>query len=113
MSTPVPPPTEIRRLGTDGLRITWKDGHQSEYDTQFLRDHCPCAECRERPRRSLPVIGSQRPRLYPEEISLAGRYAVNIRWSDGHDSGIYSYQTLRHLCPCAQCLAVGTDMRAS
>lgn len=100
----VPAPKEIRRLGTDGVRITWRDGHQSEYDTQFLRDHCPCAECREHPRRSLPVIGSQRPRLYPAEISLAGRYAVNIRWSDGHDSGIYSYQTLRRLCPCTACL---------
>jgi DUF971 family protein len=113
MRTPVAPPTEIRRLGTDGLRITWKDGHRSEYDTQFLRDHCPCAECRERPRRSLPVVGSQRARLYPAEISLAGRYAVNIHWSDGHDSGIYSYQTLRHLCRCTQCLSVSADMGAS
>jgi DUF971 family protein len=43
------------------------------------------------------VIASQRPRLYPQEISLAGRYAVNIRWSDGHDTGIYSWDYLYDL----------------
>ncbi len=39
-------------------------------------------------------------------MSVVGRYAVNIQWSDGHDTGIYSYQTLRELCPCAECLPV-------
>jgi DUF971 family protein len=104
-----PTPTEIRRLGTDGLRIVWKDGHQSDLGTQYLRDHCPCAECRRRPRRSLPVIARQRARVFPAAISLVGRYAVNIQWSDGHDSGIYSYHTLRRLCPCAACGAARVD----
>ena len=37
------------------------------------------------------------------QIGLVGRYAVNIQWSDGHDSGIYSYPTLRGACPCPVC----------
>ena len=32
-----------------------------------------------------------------------GRYALNFRWSDGHDSGIYTYARLRSLCECPQC----------
>ena len=32
-----------------------------------------------------------------------GRYALNFRWSDGHDSGIYTYGRLRALCECPAC----------
>ena len=49
--------------------------------------------------------------LYPVQIGLVGRYAVSIEWSDGHDTGIYSYQTLRALCPCATC-AAATSVQA-
>ena len=41
--------------------------------------------------------------LYAVQIGVVGRYAVTIQWSDGHDTGIYSYRTLRGLCPCAGC----------
>jgi DUF971 family protein len=29
-----------------------------------------------------------------------GNYAIGIRWSDGHETGIYSFERLRQLCPC-------------
>jgi DUF971 family protein len=103
MTERLPTPTEIRRLGVHALRIVWADGHQSEYRNDYLRDRCPCAECRERPARTLPVINEGRNELYPVQIGVVGRYAVSIQWSDGHDTGIYSYQTLRGLCPCAHC----------
>jgi DUF971 family protein len=76
-----------------------------------LRDHCPCALCREQPRRALPIVESQRALLYPATVALVGRYAVSIEWSDGHDSGIYSYGTLRGLCPCAGCSAAAIAER--
>lgn len=103
MTNRAPIPTEIRRLGTQSVRIAWADGHRSEYTNRFLRDHCPCAMCRKRPRRSLPVVNDGRDELYPVQLGVVGRYAVSIQWSDGHDSGIYSYDTLRALCPCDQC----------
>lgn len=103
MTERLSPPTEIRRLGVQAVRIAWADGHASEYRNDYLRDRCPCAECRERSPRRLPVVNEPREALYPMQIGLVGRYAVSIQWSDGHDSGIYSYQTLRALCPCAQC----------
>ena len=31
-------------------------------------------------------------------IEIVGRYALNFRWSDGHATGIYSFQYLRDLC---------------
>ena len=34
-----------------------------------------------------------------------GRYALRIIWDDGHDSGIYSWDRLRTMCPCEQCAA--------
>lgn len=96
-------PTEIRRVGADAVRIAWDDGHRSAYRNDYLREHCPCAACRARPARSLPVMNPRREELYPVQIGLVGRYAVSIQWSDGHDTGIYSYETLRALCPCDAC----------
>jgi DUF971 family protein len=31
------------------------------------------------------------------DLSLVGRYAINFRWSDGHETGIYSFRYLREL----------------
>jgi DUF971 family protein len=102
---PTPPgsPTTIKRRGKDSIEITWTDGHRSVYPNRYLRDNCPCASCREgKPKRALPVVGTPG-ELYPVQIGVVGRYAISIRWSDRHDTGIYSYDTLRQLCPCSQC----------
>ena len=32
------------------------------------------------------------------DLSLVGRYAINFKWSDHHETGIYSFQLLRELC---------------
>jgi DUF971 family protein len=37
------------------------------------------------------------------ELKPVGRYAVNIHFSDGHTTGIFSYDYLRSLCPCETC----------
>jgi DUF971 family protein len=36
------------------------------------------------------------------DVSIVGRYALNFRWSDGHDTGIYSFQYLREVCETAE-----------
>jgi DUF971 family protein len=96
-------PTTIKRLGQESIDILWNDGHRSLYPNRYLRDNCPCAGCREnKPGRALPILGSPG-ELYPVQIGVVGRYAISIQWSDRHDTGIYSYETLRQLCPCAQC----------
>jgi DUF971 family protein len=95
-------PREICRLGVHAVRIVWQDDHAAEYGNRYLRDHCPCAECRVNPRRTLPILGQQE-EVYPVQIATVGRYAISVQWSDGHDAGIYSYRTLREICPCARC----------
>jgi len=95
-------PLEIRRVGTAAVQIDWSDGHRSEYSNRDLRHACPCAECRERrpPKESADAVP-----VHPTEIQLVGRYALQFRWSDGHDTGIYTFQSLRAACPCAECRA--------
>ena len=94
-------PSSIRRIGQDSIEITWRDGHRGLYPNRYLRDHCPCAGCRERPVHALPVINPGG--VHAVDIAIVGQYAVNIQWSDHHAAGIYSYETLRRLCPCAAC----------
>ena len=33
-----------------------------------------------------------------KDLTIVGRYALNFRWSDGHETGIYSFRYLRELC---------------
>lgn len=105
-----PRPTEIKRVGTSEIRVRWSDGHRSVYPNHHLRNRCPCALCRERPPHVLPVVGGQE--IHAVQIGLVGRYAINIQWSDGHDSGIYSYETLRGACPCCETAREGRDQSA-
>jgi DUF971 family protein len=94
-------PATIKRLGKESVEIVWNDGHKSVYPNRQLREHCPCASCRSRPARSLPILGETE--LYPVQIGVVGRYAVSVEWSDRHRTGIYSYETVRQLCPCEFC----------
>lgn len=41
--------------------------------------------------------------IHPLTIQSVGNYALQIAWSDGHNTGIYRYDYLRLLCTCAQC----------
>ena len=97
-----------------GINIDWKDGHRSEYTLAWLRDHCPCATCTgshgtppQRTNYSTPAspFPMFQPALKILHIEPVGNYAVKIHWSDGHNTGIYSYDHLRAICPCPQCRA--------
>ncbi|MGH7475630.1 MAG: DUF971 domain-containing protein [Longimicrobiales bacterium] len=86
------------------LRITWADGHVSEYSPRYLRLQCRCAGCVNettgRPQldpRSVPED------VYPLDIRYVGRYAIRMKWSDGHETGIYPFELLRKICPCDEC----------
>lgn len=43
--------------------------------------------------------------IQPKKVTQVGRYAVRFQWSDGHESGIYSWNYLRRVCQCAECEA--------
>ncbi|MFQ5532386.1 MAG: gamma-butyrobetaine hydroxylase-like domain-containing protein [Candidatus Methylomirabilales bacterium] len=93
------------------LYVRWRDGHESHYSFDELREVCPCADCRtataEKPQGgglqvlTGPVIRREEIRIV--QISPVGRYALSFTWSDGHSTGIYSFDFLRRLCPCEVC----------
>lgn len=105
-----PTPTSIKLKGeNDTLRVEWSDGHRSAYGYRYLRDRCPCATCQElgppaeTPPDPFPMFGVKA--IKPVRAEVVGRYAVQIFWNDGHSTGIYSFDNLRSLCPCAECAA--------
>lgn len=96
-------PTEINHVRASGtVRITWDDGHVGDYPELYLRGHCPCALCQGHgPQRRFVEV----PEAQLVQINTVGNYAVELRWQDGHSTGIYTFDLLRSLCPCAHCAA--------
>lgn len=103
--------------GHGALGVQWADGHFSAFPYQYLRDRCPCATCAGKapaphvqpsvPPSPFPMFGVNK--LKPVRAELVGRYALQVFWSDGHSSGIYAFDHLRELCPCAECAAQHQD----
>jgi len=86
------------------LEIRWADGHVSTYEPRYLRLNCPCAGCVDEMTGRRTLIPDMVPAgVYPTVIHYVGRYALQFVWSDGHDTGFYSFETLRALCPCPEC----------
>lgn len=93
-----PVPSEITRANVHDILIRWKDGHESVYPARDLRLACPCAGCVDETtgvQRIHPA--AIREEVHPLKISPVGNYAIQISWSDGHRTGIYSFKYLRHL----------------
>jgi len=107
---PLVPKKITLAAGNESLAVEWSDGHRSVYAYQYLREKCPCATCTDAhgtgaPRTNrvaspLPMFAKA---LKPEKVELVGRYALHVAWSDGHSTGIYSFDYLRDLCPCREC----------
>jgi DUF971 family protein len=100
-----------------GVDITWADGHCSHYDFSYLRDQCPCALCNdERAKKSQAkfsggpagltissALPMYKPKLAAKSAHPVGNYALQIDFNDGHTAGIFSFDYLRTVCPCADC----------
>ncbi len=102
-------PVALSKEGAERLIIEWNDGHRSTYTWKHLRKNCPCAGCREerfQPADPFRILKpSELAPLAPVSMTPIGYYAYKITWSDGHDSGIYTFETLRDLCECPECAA--------
>ena len=97
-------PARIKKVNNQELMIVWQDGHESHYVGPVLRGLCPCASCQDEDtgqRLVLPMHISDD--LEFRRIEMVGRYALQFEWSDGHRTGIYSFEHLRAICPCAIC----------
>jgi DUF971 family protein len=96
-----PVPTNVVAVGNE-LAVVWDDGREDYLPLEKLRRECPCAMCKgERDLLGNVYRGPNRP-LTERSFQLVsqrsvGAYALQITWADGHNDGIYSYETLRRL----------------
>ena len=92
-------PREIKHEDDFTLSITWGDDRQCHYNAAELRRACPCAQCvNEWTGERMLKPESISENIEIRDLSIVGRYALNFRWSDGHETGIYSFRYLRELC---------------
>lgn len=90
-------PMEIGVAGRE-LAITWDDGWRTLTPLKLLRENCPCAGCvDEWSGKRMLDPASIRDDIRPLRMEPMGNYALQVTWSDGHSSGIYSWELLRRL----------------
>ncbi|MCL4868258.1 MAG: DUF971 domain-containing protein [Anaerolineae bacterium] len=87
------------------LLITWNDGRESRYPFAGLRAVCPCVECKGghanmgQPPDLEQLRTATNPDLNLEQVQSVGSYALQFMWSDGHYTGIYTWEYLRQADP--------------
>lgn len=79
------------------LELSFPDGVSAHLSAEFLRVHSPSAEVRGHGRQ-LPILQHGKQDVAILQIEGAGNYALKIVFDDGHDSGLYSWDYLYHLC---------------
>ena len=107
-----PIPQHIHR-GEREVVLTWDDNHEGTFPARQLRLACQCAHCVDE-MTGKPLLD---PAAVPQDVAarsigLVGNYAIRIDWSDGHATGIYTYELLAALCPCDRCKAERQGGRA-
>ena len=100
-------PTSIHLIGHE-LVIVWSDGHESYYSGEELRRNCPCANCAGEADLFGRISRGAPPSYSPQSFDLAaaeptGNYALTLRFADGHDWGIWTWDRLRQFCACDPC----------
>lgn len=97
-------PTDLKLSDQGSLTIVWNDGWVQEIAPRTLRRACPCARCQAellaapKPSPLFPMLTPAQARpLGIARMTPVGNYAYTIDFSDGHNSGIYSFEFLRHL----------------
>jgi DUF971 family protein len=90
-------PTEIRlKKDSKLLIVTFEDGSEFQYTCEYLRVHSPSAEVKGHgPGQETLQTGKESVGI--TAIEPIGRYAVRLKFDDGHDTGLYTWDYLREL----------------
>jgi DUF971 family protein len=103
-------PEHIAISKSKGIHIDWRDGVHCHLPLALLRDECPCASCTgshgttpQKTNHSAQANDASpfkmfQPTLRMVDVESVGSYALRIVWSDGHQTGIYTWEHLRQLC---------------
>lgn len=88
----VVPPTNVAfKKGETDVTVTWKNGACSTISGSELRRYCACSECRARKVVGISIINVS---AEITEVALMGRNALHVKFSDGHERGIYPWPYL-------------------
>lgn len=91
-------PTKIKKVHPGELLIIWTDGQESHLPAPLLRRECPCASCRDEMTGARILLPIHVPdTLEFRRVELVGQYALQFEWTDGHHTGIFSFEFLREL----------------
>ena len=89
-------PTEISlHRESRMLAVTFDNGNRFDLSCEYLRVFSPSAETRAAESAGEPVVGKEHVNI--TRVEPVGNYAVRIVFDDGHDTGIYSWETLFEL----------------
>jgi len=90
------PPEAIDLLADHAVQVSWPGGKRVAIPARTLRESCPCAGCiEELTGRKLLDPATIPDDIHAVSIQPVGNYAVQIEWSDGHATGLYTWATLR------------------
>ena len=96
-------PKRIGRRDPGRIELDWPEGDQTVYTAAQLRRVCPCANCiHELTGQKLLDPASVPEDLTQENLTLVGNYALSVRFSDGHHTGIFPWAYLREHDPAQQ-----------
>lgn len=91
-------PTNIKfRKQSQQLEISYANDEQFSLNSEFLRVHSPSAEVRGHG-AGQETLQTGKLKVQITELIPVGNYALQLVFSDGHDSGIFSWTYLRELC---------------
>jgi len=98
-------PADLQLIGAE-LAVKWDDGTESFIPLETLRRACPCAGCHGEQDIFGKVYKGPDRVLTPGAFQLVrlahvGGYAVQPFWSDGHSSGLFSFDYLRRVAEAA------------
>ena len=83
------------------LALVFSDGLEAYLQLSMLRRACPCAACQGEPdalgRVLRPHVEYGAKSFDLLQVTPVGGYALQLKWADGHASGIYSFTYLRKL----------------
>jgi len=91
-------PTQIEPYSPTELFVAWNNGEKFAIPYADIRYWCPCAGCVDENTGQRTIQRqSVHPEIRPTNVQLIGRYAVQITWSDGHDTGMFHYDRIFEL----------------
>lgn len=97
-------PKAIRAVTEAGeFEIDWGPDDTCRLPFKLLRGECPCAVCVNEFTGQKMIDPDDIPDdIKPAGLEYSGNYALKVRWSDGHDTGLYTFERLEMICRAVQ-----------